>query len=95
MLTGDIVVWIDTDVTSAHPKFVYGIVGPLLLRPDLHFVKAFYQRPLHIGDELQATGGGRVTELTPSNPAFPHIVASAVGIHDQLVTLLDRATTAL
>jgi len=25
---------IDTDVTSAHPKFVYGIVGPLLMRPD-------------------------------------------------------------
>jgi len=23
VLTGDIVVWIDTDVTSAHPKFVY------------------------------------------------------------------------
>src|SRR5206468_12275810 len=46
ILTGDIVVWIDTDVTSAHPKFVYGTVGPLLMRPDLQFVKAFYQRPL-------------------------------------------------
>ena len=63
VLGGDIVAWIDTDVTSAHPKFVYGIVGPLLMRPDLQFVKAFYQRPLRIGDELQATGGGRVTEL--------------------------------
>ena len=60
VLGGDIVAWIDTDVTSAHPKFVYGIVGPLLMRPDLQFVKAFYQRPLRIGDELQATGGGIV-----------------------------------
>ena len=76
VLTGDIVVWIDTDVTSAHPKFVYGIVGPLLVRPDLQFVKAFYQRPLHIGDELQATGGGRVTELAARpilNLFFPEL----------------------
>jgi nucleotide-binding universal stress UspA family protein len=76
VLSGDIVVWIDTDVTSAHPKFVYGIVGPLLMRPDLQFVKAFYQRPLHIGDELQATGGGRVTELAARpilNLFFPEL----------------------
>src|SRR5213083_2395965 len=76
VLTGDIVVWIDTDVTSAHPKFVYGIVGPLLMRPDLQFVKAFYQRPLRIGDDLQATGGGRVTELAARpilNLFFPEL----------------------
>src|SRR5438093_4724178 len=74
VLTGDIVVWIDTDVSSAHPKFVYGIVGPLLTRPDIQFVKAFYQRPLRMGSDLQATGGGRVTELAarPSlNLLFP------------------------
>jgi nucleotide-binding universal stress UspA family protein len=64
VLRGDIVVWIDTDVSNAHPKFAYGIVGPLLMRPDLQFVKAFYQRPLRVGGELQATGGGRVTQLT-------------------------------
>ena len=76
VLTGDIVAWIDTDVTTAHPKFVYGIVGPLLIRPDLQFVKAFYQRPLKIGDELQATGGGRVTELAARpllNLFFPEL----------------------
>src|SRR5204863_72891 len=76
VLTGDIVAWVDTDVTSAHPKFVYGLLGPLLMRPDLQFVKAFYQRPLHIGDELQATGGGRVTELAARpilNLFFPEL----------------------
>jgi glucosyl-3-phosphoglycerate synthase len=76
VLSGDIVAWIDTDITSAHPKFVYGIVGPLLMRPDLQFVKAFYQRPLHIGGELQATGGGRVTELAARpilNLFFPEL----------------------
>ena len=76
MLRGDIVVWIDTDVSNAHPKFVYGIVGPLLMRPDLQFVKAFYQRPLRVDGELQATGGGRVTELTARpilNLFFPEL----------------------
>ena len=76
ILRGDIVVWIDTDVSNAHPKFVYGIVGPLLMRPDLQFVKAFYQRPLRVDGELQATGGGRVTELTARpilNLFFPEL----------------------
>lgn len=76
VLTGDLIVWVDTDVTSFHPKFVYGILGPLLLRPDLQFVKAFYQRPLRIGDDVQATGGGRVTELTARpvlNLFFPEL----------------------
>jgi myo-inositol-1(or 4)-monophosphatase len=39
--------------------------------------------------------GGRVTQLTPANPAFPRIIASGAGIHDALVTLLDRATGAV
>ncbi|HEY6959986.1 MAG TPA: glucosyl-3-phosphoglycerate synthase [Candidatus Limnocylindria bacterium] len=74
--SGDIVVWIDTDVTNTHPKFVYGIIGPLLLRPEIHFVKAFYQRPINVGGEMQATGGGRVTELAARpilNLFFPEL----------------------
>jgi glucosyl-3-phosphoglycerate synthase len=76
VLTGDIVVWIDTDVTDTHPKFVYGLVGPLLMRPDVQFVKAFYQRPLRIGNEMLASGGGRVTELSARpilNLFFPEL----------------------
>jgi glucosyl-3-phosphoglycerate synthase len=76
VLTGDIVVWIDTDVTDTHPKFVYGLLGPLLMRPDVHFVKAFYQRPLRIGGEMLASGGGRVTELSARpilNLFFPEL----------------------
>jgi len=51
---GDIVVYIDGDVRNAHPRFVTGLVGPLLTRPELLYVKAFYER---------AGGGGRVTEI--------------------------------
>jgi hypothetical protein len=61
---GDIVLWMDTDIVNIHPRFVYGLIGPLLLRPELMFVKGFYLRPIKIGDTIQAGGGGRVTELT-------------------------------
>lgn len=61
---GDIIAWIDTDIVNIHPRFVYGIVGPLLLNRDIQFVKGFYRRPLKTGGMLQAGGGGRVTELT-------------------------------
>jgi glucosyl-3-phosphoglycerate synthase len=61
---GDIVLWIDTDITNIHPRFVYGVLGPMLVDPQINFVKGFYRRPLKVGDKLQAGGGGRVTELT-------------------------------
>jgi glucosyl-3-phosphoglycerate synthase len=61
---GDIVIWLDTDIVNIHPRFAYGLIGPLLLRPDVQFVKGFYRRPLRVGDKVQAGGGGRVTELT-------------------------------
>jgi glucosyl-3-phosphoglycerate synthase len=60
---GDIVVWIDTDILNIHPHFVYGLLGPMLLSPNILFVKGFYRRPLKVGDKIQAGGGGRVTEL--------------------------------
>ena len=60
---GDIIAWIDTDIVNIHPRFVYGIIGPLLLNPSIQFVKGFYRRPLKIGNKVQIGGGGRVTEL--------------------------------
>lgn len=60
---GDLVAWIDTDIVNIHPRFVYGIFGPLLLNPQIQFVKGFYRRPLKVGEKTQAGGGGRVTEL--------------------------------
>lgn len=63
VLNGDIIVWVDADIENLHPKFIYGLVGPLLYRDDLMFVKAFYERPLAVGGDLLGTGGGRVTEI--------------------------------
>lgn len=61
---GDILIWIDSDIVNIHPRFVYGVLGPLLMNEKIQFVKGFYQRPLRTGRRVQSTGGGRVTELT-------------------------------
>ena len=63
VLDGDIVAWVDTDISNIQPRFVYGLLGPLLAEPKIQYVKGFYQRPLREGDRLHAEGGGRVTEL--------------------------------
>lgn len=63
VLETDIIAWIDTDITNIHPRFVYGLLGPLLKRANVQYVKGFYQRPIKVGEQLQAFGGGRVTEL--------------------------------
>ena len=63
-LDGDIIVWVDSDIENMHPRFVYGLVGPLLADETVGYVKACYERPLREGGELKPSGGGRVTELT-------------------------------
>ncbi len=76
VLKGDIIAWIDTDIKNIHPRFVYGILGPLLRDRRIRYVKGFYRRPLKEGDKLIAGGGGRVTELTARpliNLFFPEL----------------------
>jgi glucosyl-3-phosphoglycerate synthase len=73
---GDIVLWIDTDIVNIHPRFIYGLIGPLLMNPKIEFVKAFYRRPIRVGERVLAGGGGRVTELTARpliNLFFPEL----------------------
>jgi glucosyl-3-phosphoglycerate synthase len=56
---GDVVVWLDADVTDFDPAFVAGLVGPLVEDPDVGYVKAVYRRALGADGD----GGGRVTEI--------------------------------
>ncbi len=62
-LNGDIIVYIDADIKNIHPRFVYGLVAPLILNRDIHYVKAFYDRPLAFSQGVRPSGGGRVTEI--------------------------------
>ncbi len=63
VVDGDIVVFLDGDIRNPDPAMVYGLVGPLLRHPDLHYVKGYFRRPLRIGGRRYEAGGGRVTEL--------------------------------
>jgi hypothetical protein len=60
---GDVICWIDADIRNFHPRFVHGLLGPLLMDPEVLYVKAFYERPIRERNSLRSTGGGRVTEL--------------------------------
>ena len=89
---GDLIVWCDADITDFGARFVVGLVGPLLVRPDIGFVKGFYNRPV----AKSAHGGGRVTELV-ARPTiatlFPHlasIVQPLAGEYAGRRTLLER-----
>lgn len=69
--SGDLLVFIDSDLVDFDVGFVPALLGPLLLRRQrhlrmgrqVHLVKGFYRRPLRIDNVEAGTGGGRVTEL--------------------------------
>lgn len=61
--SGDLLVFVDADLTHWGPHFVTGLLGPLLFDDDALLVKGFYER-LYAGDDGSLTAdGGRVTEL--------------------------------
>jgi glucosyl-3-phosphoglycerate synthase len=76
--TGDVIVFVDSDLRQFTPAYVVGLLGPLLADPGVHLVKACYDRPLlvrrgigalservgaRVSGPRSAGGGGRVTEL--------------------------------
>ncbi len=66
--TGDVLVFIDADLTEWGPHFVTGLVGPLLADDRISLVKGYYDRLANFAEETAAsdspsTEGGRVTEL--------------------------------
>jgi glucosyl-3-phosphoglycerate synthase len=63
VLEGDIIVWVDADISNISPKFVYGLLGPLLQNDRIGYVKAFYERPIRSSVGITSSGGGRVTEI--------------------------------
>jgi glucosyl-3-phosphoglycerate synthase len=60
---GDVLVFVDADLTQWGPHFVTGLLGPLLADPGVHLVKGFYDRVRTEEDGSVSTEGGRVTEL--------------------------------
>jgi glucosyl-3-phosphoglycerate synthase len=57
--SGELIVFCDADLQDFDPGFVLGLLGPLVTRDDVAFVKGCYDRPL----DGRPGEGGRVTEL--------------------------------
>jgi glucosyl-3-phosphoglycerate synthase len=70
---GDLIVYVDADLTEFRSYFVTGLLGPLLTEPDISLVKAFYDRPRL---DVSAAEPGRITELMARpllNVYFPEL----------------------
>ena len=62
--TGDLICYVDGDISNFHERFVTGLLGPLLTDPETAYVKAHYERPLsERGEALRPSGGGRVSQI--------------------------------
>ena len=62
--TGDLVVFLDSDLKGDVSHYVPGLLAPLLGDPHVQYVKGCYMRPLEVDGVSVPSGGGRVTELT-------------------------------
>jgi glucosyl-3-phosphoglycerate synthase len=74
--TGDILVYVDSDLTDFGEHYVTGLLGPLLADETVLMVKAFYDRPLL---DVSPAGGGRVTELM-ARPLLDALLPHLAGV---------------
>jgi glucosyl-3-phosphoglycerate synthase len=101
-IRGDVVAYLDSDTRDFSPHFALGMLGPLLVDPEMQFVKAFFKRPYLPADGTQLPhDGGRVTELTarpllsaffPELAGFVQPLAGEVAIRTDLLKRIPFAT---
>lgn len=58
----DLVVWADADLTNPHPRWICGLVGPLLRDARIQYVKGFSRRPT-AGEDQAPLEDEQVAEL--------------------------------
>jgi glucosyl-3-phosphoglycerate synthase len=63
-LRGELICFLDADSEQFGAHFACGLLGPLVCRREIAFVKGCYRRPFRLGAAVLPDGGGRVTELT-------------------------------
>ena len=64
LLRGDIIVYVDADIKNIHPRFVYGLLGPLIQDCRVHYVKAPCRHHVRHGRWFGLRGGN----LRPGQP---------------------------
>jgi glucosyl-3-phosphoglycerate synthase len=96
VLSGEVICFLDADSEQFGAHFASGVLGPVLCRPEVSFVKGFYRRPFRIGETTVPDGGGRVTELT-ARPLLNLFYPDLAGVRQPLAgeiaarrELLDR-----
>jgi glucosyl-3-phosphoglycerate synthase len=101
VLQGEIICFLDADSESFGAHFACGLLGPLICRDGMSFVKGFYRRPFRMGATTLPDGGGRVTELTarpllnlfyPELAAIRQPLAGEIAARRELLETLPFAT---
>jgi glucosyl-3-phosphoglycerate synthase len=78
VLSGEVICFLDADSEQFGAHFACGLLGPLLSKDGISFVKGYYRRPFRVGELTMPDGGGRVTELTARpllNLFYPELAA--------------------
>jgi glucosyl-3-phosphoglycerate synthase len=98
---GELIVYLDSDTRDFSAHFLTGMLGPLICREDLDFVKGFFRRPFVDERGERPLDGGRVTELTarpllsafyPELAGFVQPLAGEVSARRSLFDRLPFAT---
>lgn len=82
-LHGELTCFLDADSEGFGAHFACGLLGPLIFRRDVAFVKGSYRRPFRVGAQVFPDGGGRVTELT-ARPLLNLFYPDLAGIEQPL-----------
>ena len=94
--TGDLLVFLDSDVWPSRAETAVALLTPLLVAPSVQFVKAAFDRPLTVDGVLSHGSGGRVTELLARpllNAWWPQLAGFVQPLAGELAatrTLLSR-----
>lgn len=97
--TGDVVIYLDGDVSGFEAHYVTGLLGPVV--HGKQFVKGRYRRPFRQGETEEPSGGGRVTELAarpllarmvPELLAFDQPLAGEVAVRRELLESIPFVT---
>ncbi|HZI91080.1 MAG TPA: glucosyl-3-phosphoglycerate synthase [Thermoleophilaceae bacterium] len=99
---GELVLYLDADTRDFQVRFATGLLGPLVVHPELQLVKGNFERPYVLeSGEMRPREGGRVTELAarpllsafyPELAAFGQPLAGEVAARRMLLESIPFST---
>lgn len=98
---GDLISFVDGDVSDFAGHYASGLVGPLLVEPEVEFVRGRFERPFAVREGELPGEGGRVTELlckplfallSPELLAFSQPLAGEIAARRDLLHRISFAT---